>query len=141
MHPFKRFTVWEKAHELTLRVYRLMDGPTWRRFPALCSRLRRAVSAIPANIAEGAGHGSQAQFARSLAIAIAASHAALYHVLLARDLDAIAATDYAQLEARLCEVQAKLVLLRRRIVQKGRDKGKRGGRTASPPSSSVLRQP
>jgi four helix bundle protein len=132
MYPFTRLNVWAKAHELTIRTYRLTDGPMTKRYPGLSSQLRRAISAIPANIAEGAGHASQAQFSRYLAIAIASSHEALYHPLLAKDLETIAATDYAVLEARLKEVQAKLVLLRKRIVQGEREKAKRGGRMASP---------
>lgn len=138
MYPFKRLTVWAKAHELTLRVYQCTDGPMARRFPALSSQIRRAVSAIPANIAEGAGHASQAQFNRYLEIAIASSHEAQYHLLLAKDLEAISATDFAHLEARMSEVQAKLVLLRKRVTQNMKEKGKRGGRMASPPSSSNL---
>lgn len=140
MYPFKRLNVWAKSHELTLRVYRLTDDQASRRFPGLSSQLRRAVSAIPANIAEGAGHTSQAQFARYLAIAIASSHEAQYHFLLAKDLGAIPETEYAHLEARMKEVQAKLVLLRKRVVQKGRENAKRGGRTASPLSSFSLHQ-
>jgi four helix bundle protein len=138
MYPFQRLNVWEKSHELTVRVYGATDGPVGRRFPGLCSQLRRAVSAIPANIAEGAGHASQAQFSRYLAIAIASSHEAQYHFLLAKDLGAITGTEYAHLEARMKEVQAKLVLLRKRVVQADREKAKRGGRTASPLSSFSL---
>ena len=140
MYPFNRLTVWEKAHELTLRTYRVTDGVVARRFPALAAQLRRAVSAIPANIAEGAGHASQAQFGRYLAIAIASSHEAQYHLLLARDLGMLSSADYAHLEARAKEVQAKLVLLRKRVLQPGRAQERRGGRTASPPSSSNLHQ-
>jgi len=138
MYPFTRLTVWAKAHELTIRVYRLTDGPVTRRYPGLSSQLRRSIAAIPANIAEGAGHNSQAQFSRYLEIAIASSHEAMYHLLLAKDLEAITATDYAFLEARLKEVQAKLVLLRKRVLQNASEKRKRGGRTASPPSSFSL---
>jgi four helix bundle protein len=142
MYPFTRLNVWAKAHELTVRTYRLTDGPVTRRYPGLSSQLRRAISAIPANIAEGAGHTSQAQFSRYLAIAIASSHEAMYHLLLAKDLEAITATDYAFLEARLKEVQAKLVLLRKRVVQNAKEQAKenekRGGRMASPLSSFNL---
>ena len=138
MYPFTRLNVWAKAHELTIRMYRLTDGPVARRYPGLSSQLRRSMAAIPANIAEGAGHDSQAQFSRYLGIAIASSHEAMYHLLLAKDLGAISTTDYAFLEARLKEVQAKLVLLRKRVLQNDRERRKRGGRTASPPSSFSL---
>ena len=134
MYPFKRLSVWEKSHELTVLAYRATEQPTARRFPLLVTQLRRAVAAIPANIAEGAGHASQAQFARYLEIAIATSREAQYHILLARDLGALAERDFATLEARASQVQGMLVSLRKRVVQRAREKGKRGGRTASPPS-------
>ncbi|MGA1361191.1 MAG: four helix bundle protein [Gemmatimonadaceae bacterium] len=133
MYSFRRLNVWSRAHELTLRVYRLTEGPGFHGYLSLGSQLRRAVSAIPANIAEGAGHVSQAQFNRYLEIAIASSHEAQYHLLLARDLTAIDTTEYAQLEARLIEVQAKLVLLRRRIRQGMGRNAKKGDQLASPP--------
>jgi four helix bundle protein len=135
MYPFQRLNVWARSHELTVRVYQTTEGQVARRFPGLCSQLRRAISAIPANIAEGAGHASQAQFGRYLAIAIASSHEALYHVLLAKDLGVITESEYAHLEARTKEVQAKLVLLRKRVLQREKE---RGGRKASPPSPLSL---
>jgi hypothetical protein len=41
MFPFRRLSVWEKSHELVLRVYRVTEGPVARRFPSLTSQLRR----------------------------------------------------------------------------------------------------
>jgi four helix bundle protein len=132
MYSFRRLNVWGRAHELTVRVYHLTDGAGFRRYPGLASQLRRSLAAIPANIAEGAGHVSQAQFNRYLEIAIASSHEAMYHLLLAKDLGALEVTEYAQLEARLIEVHAKLVLLRRRIRQGMGRNAKKGDQLASP---------
>ena len=126
MFPFRRLAVWEKSHELTLRVYRATDGSAIRRFPGLSSQLRRAMAAVPTNIAEGAGHASQAQFNRFLEIAIASAHEVDYHLLLARDLELFSAREYAFLEARLGEVQAMLIGLRKRVIEKVRE-GKRKG--------------
>ena len=132
MYPFRRLSVWEKSHELTLRVYRLTDGTMTRRYPGLASQLRRSVAAVPANIAEGAGHATDPQFNRYLEIALASAREADYHLLLAKDLEAITERDYAVLEARLSEVQGMLMGLRKRVLERVRSKGKRGGRTASP---------
>jgi four helix bundle protein len=118
MYPFRKLSVWEKAHALTLRVYSATEGPTIRRFPGLSAQLRRAVAAIPANIAEGAGHASQAQFNRFLEIALASAREADYHLLLAKDLEMISEREYAFLEARLSEVQGMLMGLRKRILER-----------------------
>jgi four helix bundle protein len=118
MQPFRGLAVWEKAHELTLRVYRLTEGGAMHRYPGLSAQLRRSVAAIPTNIAEGSGHVSPQQFNRFLEIALASASEADYQLLLARDLALVGSKEYAQLEARISEVRAMLVGLRRRIVEK-----------------------
>jgi four helix bundle protein len=131
MYPFRRLAVWEKAHELTVRVYRATDESAGRRFPGLSAQLCRAVAAIPANIAEGAGHSSDAQFNRFLEIAIASAHEADYHLLLARDLDQLSAKEFAQLEARLGVVQAMLISLRKRVNERLKGRKKAAERSSS----------
>lgn len=50
---FQDLIVWQKAHALTLDVYRLVRSfPEDERF-ALASQMRRAATSIPANIVEG----------------------------------------------------------------------------------------
>ncbi len=120
MLPFRRLAVWEKAHELTLRVHRATEGGAMHRSPGLGAQLRRSITAIPTNIAEGSGHSSQAQFSRFLEIAIASAAEADYQLLLAKDLDLFSGKEYAQLEARLSEVRAMLVALRKRVVERSK---------------------
>jgi four helix bundle protein len=120
MYPFRRLSVWEKAHALTLRAYAATDGSAGRRFPGLASQLRRSISAVPANIAEGAGHTSQAQFARFLDMALGSAREADYHLLLAKDLAMLSEREYAHLEARLSEVQGMLMGLRKRVRERVR---------------------
>ncbi len=118
MHPFRRLAVWEKAHALTLLIYPISEGQMLRRFPSLAHQLRRAVASIPANIVEGAGLGSQAQFNRHITIALASAREAEYHLLLAKDLGAIDLKTFATLEARLGEIQAMLNSLGRRVRER-----------------------
>lgn len=133
MYPFRKLSVWEKAHALTLRAYAATDGVVARRFPVLCSQLRRAIASIPANIAEGAGHSTDPQFNRFLEIALASAREADYHLLLAKDLSAISEKEYAILEARLSEVQGMLMGLRKRVLERVRDKRRPPNARLSPP--------
>jgi hypothetical protein len=53
MQHFRELRVWQKSHELVLKLYQLT-----KRFPAderfgLTSQLRRAAVSVPTNIAEG----------------------------------------------------------------------------------------
>ena len=69
MRDFKDLLVWEKAHRVTLQVYRAT-----RTFPAderygLTAQLRRSAASIPANIAEGCGRDGERELARFISIA------------------------------------------------------------------------
>lgn len=109
--------MWEKAHELVLIAYPITEGAIQKRCSGLASQLRRSLASIPANIAEGAGHQSQAQFNRYLTIALASAREAEYHLLLAKDLGLLQLKQYAVLEARLGAVTGMLYKLRSRITQ------------------------
>ena len=132
MASFRKLAVWEKAHALTVLTYQMAEQHLRRRHPELAAQLTRATASIPANIAEGVAHRSDAQLNRFLDMAYASSQEADYHLLLAKDLDALPLSAYAHLEARLAEVRQMLSGLRRRVQSRLRDKGKRGGRMASP---------
>jgi four helix bundle protein len=55
MRNYKDLQVWEKAHTLTLAVYKdTRHFPSDERF-GLTSQIRRSCSSIPANLAEGCG--------------------------------------------------------------------------------------
>ncbi len=53
LERFEELEVWQRAHALTLEVYRLTGGfPNDEKF-GLVSQMRRAAVSVPANIAEG----------------------------------------------------------------------------------------
>ena len=114
MHPYRNLLVWRKAHELTVRVYRVasqFDKQNW----AAGGQLRRAAHSIPANIAEGSGRTSRLQFAHHLQIAIASARELDYFLQLALDIGELSLRDHATLEARTDEVTRMLVVLRRTV--------------------------
>ena len=66
---FGELQVWQKAHELTMLVFRLTEKfPKTDQF-GIVSQVRRSSSAVPANIAEEFGRGTTREFLRSLQIA------------------------------------------------------------------------
>jgi four helix bundle protein len=117
MQPFRRLDVWRKAHELTLRVYRITDRFS-SRHAALRLQLTRAAHSIPSNIAEGSGRSSGRQFSNSLQISIGSARELDYFLLLAADLELISRSEQATLEARTEQVTKMLVGLRRHVRQK-----------------------
>lgn len=127
MHPFRRLLVWEKAHALAVRIHRSTGGAAMQRCPDLSAQLRRAITSIPANIAEGSGHASATQFRRHLELALASAAEADYHLLLAKDLDLLTAREYAHVEARLSEVRGMLLGLRKRVMERAEPRRKAEG--------------
>jgi four helix bundle protein len=64
MKDFRKLQVWDKAHRLTLDVYRATQNFPKAEQYGLTSQIRRAASSIPANIAEGCGRSGDAELAR-----------------------------------------------------------------------------
>ena len=108
MKDFRDLQVWQKAHRLTLDVYRATEKfPDRERF-GLTSQLRRSAASIPANLAEGCGRGSEAELKRFMQIAMGSASETEYHLLLACDLGFIAAGSHQQLAEQTQEVKRML---------------------------------
>jgi four helix bundle protein len=115
MQDFHSLKVWEKAHQLTLDVYRTTVTFPREELYALTSQLRRASSSIPANIAEGCGRGGNAEFKQFLQIAMGSASELEYHLLLARDLNYLKAVDFQRLTDSAIEVKKMLAALIARV--------------------------
>ena len=107
MQDFKKLQVWQKSHDLTLRMYELTSRFPREEIYGLTNQIRRACASIPTNIAEGCGRGSSADFARFLHIAMGSANETEYLILLARDLK--------YLETDMFEVRKMLTSLLRRL--------------------------
>ncbi|WP_145245500.1 four helix bundle protein [Aeoliella mucimassa] len=115
MQNFRNLDVWKLAHEFTLKVYlETRSFPSDERF-GLTSQLRRAASSIGANLAEGCGRGTDADFARFVQVALGSASEVEYHLLLARDLQLLKAELHATLEAEIQRVKRMLASLLKRL--------------------------
>lgn len=108
MRDFRELKVWQRAHLLTLAIYQITASfPREERF-GLTSQLRRACSSIPANLAEGSGRSSDAEFARFCSMAMGSASELEYHLLLAHDLKLIQSADYERLAELTTQVKRML---------------------------------
>lgn len=83
---FRKVEAWQRAHALTLQMYRVTSGfPLDERF-GLVSQTRRACASIATNVAEGCGRDSTKELARFIDIATGSASEVEYQLLLARDL-------------------------------------------------------
>ncbi len=117
MQDYKKLSVWEKAHELTLYTYRITTGYPKEELYALVQQMRRAASSIPMNIAEGCGRNSNLDIAHFLNIAIGSANEIDYQFLLSKDLSYIATQEYETATSKIGEVRAMLISLVTRIRQ------------------------
>lgn len=86
MQDFKKLSVWQKAHQLALAIYKgTMRFPKEELY-GLTSQMRRAGVSIAANIAEGCGRRSKVDFARFLQISMGSASELEYHLVLSHDL-------------------------------------------------------
>jgi len=115
MRDFKGLVVWQKAHLLTLNIYKATEVFPRREQFGLTDQIRRACMSIPANIAEGCGRRSQRDFARFLQISIGSSNELEYHLLLARDLGYLEESSRSDLDVDLREVRQMLSSLLQKV--------------------------
>ena len=115
MKEFRRLMVWEKAHALTLAIYRATTDFPKEEIYGIRSQMRRCSASIPANIAEGCGRTGNGDFHRFLNIAAGSLFELEYFVLLARDLGFLRLDTYEALTKDAREVQRMLGSLLRKV--------------------------
>ena len=86
MHKHDRLQVWQRAVALSCEVCASIDEHRGGRHQALLGQIARSVTSIPANIAEGAGQSTNAQFARFIDIALGSTQETHSHLYLAQGL-------------------------------------------------------
>lgn len=108
MRDFRELKVWEKAHHLTLAVYKATASFPKDELYGLTSQIRRSCASIAANIAEGCGRSGEAELARFLQIALGSASELEYHLLLAHDLAFLGQESYEHLAGEVTEVKRML---------------------------------
>ena len=108
MQDFRKLSVWQKAHRLTLDVFAVSATLARPPYYSLQSQMIRAAISVPANLAEGAGRTGDVEFRRFARIALGSASELEYHLLLARDLGLIPAATHDRLWRSTVEVKRML---------------------------------
>jgi four helix bundle protein len=109
MQDYRNLRVWQNAHRLTLATY---AASAYLRRPEawpIRDQMFRAAMSVPANIAEGAGRGSDPDFRRFLWHSLGSCNELEYDFLLARDLEFLPLDLHGKLTGQLEEVRRMLV--------------------------------
>jgi four helix bundle protein len=115
LRNFRKLSVWEKSHALTLTIYKSTSSyPKEERY-GLTSQMRRAASSIPSNIAEGCGRNTEPQFARFLNIAFGSASELEYQIILSKDLEFISDETFEKLIEQVIEIKRMLFSLLQKV--------------------------
>ena len=115
MKDYRHLAVWQRSHRFTLAVYNATKAfPSEERF-GLTSQIRRAGSSIPANLAEGCGRDSDADFKRFVIIAHGSASEVEYFLLLASDLGLLKTTEHLPLSDEIAQIKRMLGALARKL--------------------------
>jgi four helix bundle protein len=135
MPDFRKLRAFELAEELSERVHDLARQIPPRRAPGLKAQLCRAVSSIPANIAEGAAQETQAGYARFLRIALGSANETTVHCRRAAAVAGSSAPAFLQCKQRAHLVAAMLNNLIARVqadAAREEDARRSAGRRSKP---------
>ena len=108
MRNYKSLGAWQRADELTVQIYQ-----TTRQFPSaeiygITSQLRRAAYSVPANIAEGSGRESNADYLRFLSVSQGSLAETEYFLHLAHRLEYLNENDWDHLTTQVNQTFAAL---------------------------------
>lgn len=112
VYPFEKLRVWQCARELESKIYALTKCFPRFEIYGLTSRVNRAAISVAANLAEGSARTSRKDQAHFSQIAYSSLMELACLLIIAVDLDYLAAADEAMLRAHIDEVSRQLNALR-----------------------------
>ena len=115
MQDFRKLKVWDKSHQLTLKIYARTKAFPRSEVFGLTAQTRGAASSIGSNIAEGCGRKGDAEFARFLNMALGSASELEYRLLLARDLEYLTTSEHEKLHRDAEEIKKMLGSLIRKL--------------------------
>ena len=83
---FQELIVWQKSHQLVLKIYKLTQKFPKHELFGLTSQIRRSTVSIPANIAESFKRKGKADKVRFFNISQSSLEETRYYLILANDL-------------------------------------------------------
>jgi four helix bundle protein len=119
MQDYRKLKVWQKAHQLALDIYVVTKSFPKEELYGVSSQLRRAIVSVSANIVEGCGRRTNADFGRFLTMSLGSTNEVEYFLLLSKDLGYLTENDNQSLSDRLVEVRKMLVSFTARVRKSG----------------------
>jgi four helix bundle protein len=109
LHNFRKIKVYQRAIDFAVEIYRVSKMFPKDELFCLTSQIRRAVTSISLNIAEGSGNKSNKEFQRFLEIALRSDYEVMTCLEIALRLAYCGKEDYDKLIAESDEIAAMIV--------------------------------
>ena len=114
---YRDLKVWQRAMNLTERVYKATASfPEEEKF-GLVAQLRRSMVSVPSNIAEGAGRNSSKQFVHFLNISRGSLNEAHTQLELVNRLNFLSNDIFSALEDEMIQISKMISVLLRRVAE------------------------
>ena len=108
MGNFKDLKVWNRAHALTIDIYRVSSIFPKSELFGLTQQIRRAVVSIESNLAEGCGRRTDKELARFALISNGSTNELQCQLSIARDLGYLDRDSFARLQCEFGEISSML---------------------------------
>ncbi len=105
---YQQLTVWQKAFELTIKLFKVTGKFPKSELYGLVSQMRRCAVSIPSNIAEGYTRGHRQEYIQFLRTAFASGAELETQLLIAKELDFLTVQEFEDINSLLTEVQKML---------------------------------
>lgn len=115
IRSYRDLIAWQRGVAFVVACYRATKHFPKEELYGLVSQLKRAAVSIPANIAEGHGRSSRADYARHVAIAYGSLMEAETHLIIAAELDYLPTDHRDALLAQASELGRMLNALKRSL--------------------------
>jgi four helix bundle protein len=115
MHRYKDLTVWQKAMELVVDLYRITEKFPLKERYGLITQMNRCAISIPSTIAEGAGRNTNKDFDHFLAISLGSSFEFHSQLVLSNRLGYVELEVVEKMEVELTHIQNMIVKLKKSL--------------------------
>ncbi|MCX6702601.1 MAG: four helix bundle protein [Candidatus Wolfebacteria bacterium] len=105
---FRELIVWQKSIALVVKVYKLTEKFPKSELFGLTSQIRRAVVAIPSNIAEGYARRHTKEYAQFVNIAFSSGAELETQLVISEELGYVNKNEYEGISETLCEIMRML---------------------------------
>ena len=106
--PYKNLDLWNAAIELVVAIHRVTDSFPKEEQYGITNQMRRAVSSVPSNVAEGAARQTKREFINYLHMAQGSLSELDTHLELARRLGYLAEQSWASLDRHVERIDKML---------------------------------